>query len=102
MVQLVGLYLLCMNALTFTVFADDKRRARQGDRRVPERILLQLAAFGGSPGAFAAQQLLRHKTRKEPFRTLLWLIAFLQLVLVIGAIVWTHGETPQLLRFSAT
>ena len=102
MVQLIGLYLLVMNALTFAVFADDKRRARHGDRRVPERILLQLATFGGTPGAFAAQQLLRHKTRKEPFRTLLWLIAFLQLVLVVGAIVWTHGDGPQTFRFSAT
>lgn len=68
------LYLLTINALTFAVFAEDKRRARDCARRVPERVLLQLALIGGSGGAVAAQQLLRHKTRKAPFRTLLWLI----------------------------
>lgn len=88
MVELVGLYLLGVNALTFAVFASDKRRACGGDRRVPERTLLQLAAVGGSPAAIAAQQMLRHKTRKEPFRSLLWLIAVLQFAGLVGAALW--------------
>jgi uncharacterized membrane protein YsdA (DUF1294 family) len=37
-----------------------------------------LALIGGTPGAIAAQQLVRHKTRKEPFRSLLWGIAAAQ------------------------
>ena len=32
---------------------------------------MTLALLGGAPGAWAAQQLLRHKTRKEPFRSAL-------------------------------
>jgi uncharacterized membrane protein YsdA (DUF1294 family) len=89
MVELIGLYLLGINALTFVVFAADKRRATDGDRRVPEKTLLQLALIGGTAGAFAGQQVLRHKTRKEPFRTQLWLVAFLQVVLLVGAAIWT-------------
>lgn len=44
--------------------------------------MLAVAAIGGTPGAIAGQRLLRHKTRKEPFRTRLLWIAGAQLVLV--------------------
>ena len=46
-----------------------------------------LAVIGGTSGAIAGQQILRHKTRKEPFRTLLWLIAGAQAVLLVAAAV---------------
>jgi uncharacterized membrane protein YsdA (DUF1294 family) len=54
------------------------------DAPIPERDLLSLAAFGGSPAALLARTLLRHKTRKEPFSTQLQLIAALQLGAVVG------------------
>ncbi len=85
MFGLVALYLLAINAATFAAFAFDKRAAARGAWRVPERQLLLMAAFGGSAGALAAQQTLRHKTRKEPFRTALWLIVAAQAA-VLG---WT-------------
>ena len=43
-----------------------------------------MALLGGSVGALLAQQILRHKTRKEPFATKLRLIAFLHAVLLLG------------------
>jgi len=39
---------------------------------------------GGSPGAFLARHLFRHKTRKEPFSTYLKLIACVQIGGLIG------------------
>ena len=51
---------------------------RIGSWRVSERTLLTLAAVGGSIGAVFGQIFLRHKTRKEPFRTQLRLIVGLQ------------------------
>jgi uncharacterized membrane protein YsdA (DUF1294 family) len=74
-----------INLAAFAAFASDKRRAIQGARRISESTLLKLALIGGTPGAFAAQQLLRHKTRKEPFRTQLRLIAAAQVILLVGA-----------------
>lgn len=78
MFELFALYLAAMNAATFAAFAFDKRAAARRARRIPERRLLMLAAFGGSPAALTAQQILRHKTRKEPFRTSLWVIVAVQ------------------------
>jgi len=69
------LYLLAVNALAFAAMAADKQRAVRDQRRIPERTLLSIAMLGGALGAVAAQQALRHKTRKRPFRTQLWLIA---------------------------
>ena len=73
----VLLLVAALNGWTMLRFWQDKRRARAGDRRIPEADLLALAAFGGSPGALLARRLFRHKTRKEPFSTRLRMIAIL-------------------------
>ena len=69
---------------SFVSFWRDKRSAISGHRRTPERDLLALAFFGGSVGAVLAQQLLRHKIRKQPFATYLFLIAAAHAGLAIG------------------
>lgn len=84
MYALVFAYVAVVNIVAVAVFAADKQNARTRRRRFRERHLLVLAAIGGSPGAVAAQRLLRHKTRKEPFRTWLWLILLLH-ILAVGA-----------------
>ncbi|MFL0415900.1 DUF1294 domain-containing protein [Sphingomonas sp. 179-A 2A2 NHS] len=71
--------LVLVNAWTMLRFWQDKQRAIAGRRRIPEANLLGLALIGGTPGAFAARRLFRHKTRKEPFSTRLMLIAAIQL-----------------------
>ena len=84
----LALYLLAASLAAFALFAWDKGCAAVGRRRIPERTLLTVAAIGGTPGAIAGQRLLRHKTRKEPFRTwLLWIAgAQLALIAVLGAL----------------
>ncbi|CAN7537240.1 DUF1294 domain-containing protein [Pararhizobium sp. LjRoot238] len=81
----VALIVLLINLIIFCVFWWDKDAARKGQWRVPESRLLCLALIGGSPGAVAAQRLLRHKTRKEPFRTQLMLICAMH---VVGLVAW--------------
>ena len=78
-VWLAGLYLAASIA-TFTAYAADKSAASRGTWRTPESTLHLLAVVGGWPGALLAQQFLRHKSTKQPFRQVFWATALLNVV----------------------
>lgn len=82
--QTAILIVVAINVLTVIRFWQDKQRAIAGLRRIPESDLLGLALIGGTPGAFLARQLFRHKTRKQPFSTYLSLIAVVQAGAIAG------------------
>lgn len=63
----LGIYLLAMNVITFSVFVVDKRRAESGDYRIPEGTLIGLSFMGGSLGGILAMHLVRHKTKRWYF-----------------------------------
>ena len=69
--------------ITFVWYGLDKRAARRGERRTPERTLHVMELLGGWPGALAAQRCFRHKTRDPGFRR-----AFLAIV-TLHALGWT-------------
>jgi uncharacterized membrane protein YsdA (DUF1294 family) len=79
-------YLAGVNLATFFAYLYDKSVAASGTAlwRVPEAVLHLLALVGGTPGAFAGQRLLRHKTRKEGFRAWFWIIVAIQVAAVAG------------------
>jgi len=78
------LSLILLNLFTMLRFWQDKQRAVAGERRISEAHLLSLALIGGSPGALAARRMFRHKTRKQPFSTWLFLIVAVQAGVLIG------------------
>lgn len=62
--QIAGLaYLALLNVIGFFTAFSDKRRARRGEWRVPERRFLLLSALGGGLGVLAGFFVFRHKTR---------------------------------------
>lgn len=79
LVAIAALY----NLAVFGIYAFDKVAARNGDWRVRESTLLWLAVLGGGIGAFLAQRLLRHKTRKPPFHVMLPVLFVLQVLLAV-------------------
>ncbi|WP_298214695.1 DUF1294 domain-containing protein [Acidovorax sp.] len=66
-----------LNLLTFVVYAIDKRAAQNGQWRTKESHLHLLSLTGGWPGAWCAQQWLRHKSRKAEFRAVYWVTVVL-------------------------
>ncbi len=68
----------------------DKQLARSGGRRIPEIKLLFIALMGGWPGAFAAQRMFRHKTRKVSFQTAFWKTVVFHCVLagIAAFLIW--------------
>ena len=77
------LFVLSINAITFLAFWFDKKAAKQNRSRVPEKTLLLLSLFGGSPAAIFASQKFRHKTKKQPFKSILYFIIFLQILGIV-------------------
>ena len=59
---------VAINLVTFLAYAIDKRAARNGQWRTKESHLHLLSLAGGWPGAWCAQQWLRHKSSKVAFR----------------------------------
>jgi uncharacterized membrane protein YsdA (DUF1294 family) len=86
MFEAVALYLAGINLAAFCAFYADKRAAERREWRVRESTLLALALIGGSSGALVARQVLRHKTRKQPFSTYLCSIVAAQVAGLVA--VW--------------
>ncbi|NIJ68366.1 DUF1294 domain-containing protein [Xanthomonas sp. 60] len=69
---LAGAYTVA-SLVSVGLYARDKRAARRGLQRTPERTLQGLAVIGGWPGALLAQGAFRHKNRKAAFQRVFWL-----------------------------
>lgn len=76
----VPVFYVVVSLVTLMAYARDKSAARKGHWRTPESTLHLLALMGGWPGALVAQQLLRHKSSKQPFRQVFWISVVLNTV----------------------
>ena len=63
----LAVWLIAINLVTFAVYGADKRRARRGAWRVPEKTLFLLPLLGGSVGALLGMRVFRHKTKHWNF-----------------------------------
>lgn len=80
---------LAASILTFAMYAMDKSAARSEAWRTQESTLHGLSLIGGWPGALIAQQVLRHKSKKEEFRFVFWLTV----VINVGVFLWLFTDS---------
>lgn len=81
--QPILIYLLIINAASFLLMMEDKRRARKKLWRIPEARLLLFAILGGSIGSLAGMYTFRHKTLHLKFTLGIPLILAAQVVLSV-------------------
>ncbi|EOV7882089.1 TPA: DUF1294 domain-containing protein [Yersinia enterocolitica] len=77
------MWFLFANVLTLVVYGVDKMAARKAWRRMPELTLLVFGFVGGWPGAILGQQIFRHKTQKQPFKTYFIISVILNVVVLV-------------------
>ena len=75
-----------MNIAAFVLMGRDKRCARQGKWRVPEKTLFLVTACFGGLGGVLGMKVFHHKTQHWYFRWFFPVLLILQIVvLIVGA-----------------
>lgn len=68
MLTILWIVWLAINLFTFSLYGVDKRRAKQGAWRIPEKTLLAGTWLLGGVGAWLAMRVFRHKTKHIAFQ----------------------------------
>ena len=76
---------LAINLIVFILYGVDKRRAKRGAWRIPEKTLLAGTWLLGGVGAFAAMRMFRHKTKHIAFQVSAPVGAVLSILLMLLA-----------------
>lgn len=71
-----------INPVTILAYGIDKKAAIKGQWRIPEIQLHTLEFLGGWPGAFIAQKIFHHKTKKKSYQSMFWLVLIFQTAIV--------------------
>ena len=82
------LYFLIINIVGFLIMFIDKRKAKKGAWRIPEKTLFLITVLGGGIGTTAGMYVFRHKTQKLQFVIGFPFITILEIILAIYLIVF--------------
>jgi len=80
--ELIIYSLLVYNFFAFLVFGYDKRSARKGNWRIPEKLFFNWSVFGASIGILIGMKFFHHKTLHPSFKYGIPIIIIVQLVLL--------------------
>lgn len=79
-----------INIVSFTLMGHDKRCARQGKWRVPEKTLFWVTACFGGLGGVLGMKVFHHKTQHWYFRVFFPVLLFVQVVLLAAGAYWLY------------
>lgn len=81
--QNILFYIIGINLFGFFIMWVDKRKAKKGAWRIPEKTLFLVTALGGGIGTITGMYVFRHKTQKLNFVIGFPLITILEIVAVV-------------------
>ena len=81
--QNITIYLVIINLFGFFIMWLDKRKAKKGAWRIPEKTLFIITAIGGGIGTTAGMYVFRHKTQKVQFAIGFPLITILEIIAIV-------------------
>ena len=87
MIWVLVIWLLLINAAGFLLMGTDKRRARKGEWRIPEKVFFIVSAVGGSLGSLCGMYVFRHKTQHWYFVVGIPVILAIQICLALVLII---------------
>ena len=82
-VQNIVIYFIVINLIGFFIMWLDKRKAKKGAWRIPEKTLFIITALGGGIGTITGMYTFRHKTKKIQFVIGFPLITILEIISII-------------------
>ena len=82
-VQNIVIYFIVINLFGFFIMWLDKKKAKKGAWRIPEKTLFIVTALGGGIGTIAGMYAFRHKTQKIQFVIGFPFITILEIVTII-------------------
>ena len=88
---IIGIALVLLNVVSFGLMAYDKRCAKAGKWRVPEKVLFIATACFGGLGGVLGMVLCRHKTKHWYFKVFFPVLLAVQ-VIVLALLAKTIGS----------
>ena len=82
-VKNIVIYLIIINIFGFFIMWLDKRKAKKGAWRIPEKTLFIVTALGGGIGTITGMYTFRHKTQKLNFVIGFPMITILEIITII-------------------
>lgn len=76
------IYVCLINMIAFILMGLDKRRAKRGKWRIPEKTLWFSAVMGGVLGSILGMQIFRHKTKHKAFTIGMPLVFILHITII--------------------
>ena len=87
------IYIIIVNIAAFCLYGIDKSAAIKQKQRIPNRVLLLIAVFGGSLGALAGMYTFRHKTKKWYYTITVPVLLVIQITAAVLLLTSCGGAT---------
>lgn len=83
----LAVYIVSVSIIGWILPYMDKKRARNGSWRIPEKTLFIVSALGGSFAMYASMKKYRHKTKHKRFMIGIPLIMLVQAGLIAAGVI---------------